>query len=244
MLKKSALLAILLAFFFTAAQAQHKGGHDFDPTKRAEKQTANMTEKLALSADQSAKVKEINLRYAEKAKAQFANKETGDKAKMKEAHQALRTEQKAELTKVLTQDQAAKWEQMKADHEGKGKGKGRGKGKGAGRDFDPAKRAENQTARMTEQLGLSADQSAKIKAINQQYAEKAKADHDANAGVEKGKPKGDNKDLRAEHDAEVKKVLTKEQAAKWEQMKAERKGQRGERGKGKGKSEKQELKKG
>lgn len=178
-----------------------------------------MTEKLALSADQSAKVKEINMRYAEKAKAQFANKETGDKAQMKAAHKALRTERKSELTKVLTQEQAAKWEQMKAAH--KGKGHGEGKGKGAGRGFDPAKRAEMQTARMTESLGLNADQAAKIKAINQKYAEKAKAAHDANAGADKGKMKAAHKAMQTEKQKEIKQVLTKEQAAKWEQQKAE-----------------------
>lgn len=219
MLKKSAFLAILLAFVFTAAQAQKKGNHDFDPAKRAEKQTAMMTEKLALNADQSAKVKEINLRYAEKAKAQFANKETTDKAQMKAAHKAMRTEQKTELTKVLTKEQAAKWEQMKAERKGKGP---KGKGKGPGRGFDPAKRAEMHTARMTESLGLSADQAAKIKAIHLKYDEKAKAAHDANAGADKGKMREAQKTIRTERENEIKQVLTKEQAAKWEQQKAER----------------------
>lgn len=233
MLKKSAMLAILLAFVFTAAQAQHRGGHDFDPAKRAEKQTAMMTEKLGLSADQAAKVKEINLRYAEKAKAQFSNKSETDKAQMRQAHEALRSEHDTELTKLLTKDQAAKWEQLKAERKD-GKGKGRGEGRGPGRDFDPAKRAEKQTARMTEKLGLSADQAAKIKAINLKYAEKAKADHEANAGADKSKMKAAHKANRAEHDKEIKQVLTKDQAAKWEQLKAEhknRKGQKGPKGK-------------
>lgn len=228
MLKKSAMLAILLAFVFTAAQAQHRGGHDFDPAKRAEKQTAMMTEKLGLSADQAAKVKDINLRYAEKAKAQFSNKEGADQAQMKQAHKALRSEQNAELTKVLNKDQAAKWEQLKAERKD---GKGRGKGKGAGRgDFDPAKRAEMQTARMTEKLGLSADQAAKVKAINLRYAEKAKADHAANAGADKSKMKEAHKAVRAEHDQEIKQVLTKDQAAKWEQLKAEHQDGKGKKG--------------
>lgn len=239
MLKKSFLFAALLAFAFTTAQAQGKGGKDFDPVKHAEKQTAMMTEKLGLSADQAAKVKAINLKYAEKAK---ADNPTGDKAKSKEAHKAMRAEKQAEIKKVLTADQAAKWEQMMAERKGKGRGHGEGKAKGAGRgDFDPAKRAEMQTARMTEKLGLSADQSAKVKAINQKYGEKAKATHDANAGADKGKMKAAHQTLRAEHDAEIKKVLTKDQAAKWEQMKAEHKG---ERGKKQLKPNKEDLKKG
>jgi len=230
MLKKSALLLLLLIAVFTTADAQRRGDHDPDPVKHAEKQTARMTEHLGLSADQTAKVKEINLRYAEKAKAAFADKTDGDKAKAKEAHKALRDQHQAELKKVLTPDQAAKWEQMKADKMDR-------KGKGPGRDLDPAEHAERQTVRMTEDLGLSADQSAKVKAINQKYAEKAKADHDS-ANGDKTKMKEARKANRAEHDAELKKVLTKEQAAKWDQLKAERKGPKGGHGKQKGKPDK------
>ncbi len=235
-------MVLLLTAGFANAQAQRQGGRDMDPAMRAEQQTDRMTKNLGLSDDQIVKVKEINLRYAEKAKAAFADKKKGEKSQNREAHQALRTEHQAELSKVLTKDQAAKWEQMKADQ--KGEGRGQGKGKGAGRDMDPAKRAEHQTDRMTQELGLSADQTAKVKAINQKYAEKAKAAHEAKPDGEKGKLKGANKDLRAQHDAELKKVLTKEQAAKWEQLKSERKGERGDRGKQQRKSSKSDLKKG
>ncbi|MBI1227070.1 MAG: hypothetical protein GC192_17700 [Bacteroidetes bacterium] len=239
MLKKSVLLAILLAFAFTAVQAQKKGGHEFDPVKRAEKQTAMMTEKLGLSNDQVVKVKAINLKYAEKAKADFANKDAGDKAKMKEAHKAMRTEQQAELSKVFTKEQAAKWEQIKAERQGQGRGKM------GGRPSDPTQRAERETAMMTEKLGLNADQAAKIKAINLKYAEKARANHDAaNPSDDKSKKKAANRDLRKAHNAEISKVLTKDQAAKWEQMKAEQKAKRGEHGKQKGKPDKEGLKKG
>ena len=241
-LLKSIIMVLLLTAGFANAQAQGKGGRDMDPAKRADKQTTMMAEKLGLSADQTVKVKAINQQYAEKAKATFGDKEKGEKGQNREAHQALRTEQNAELSKVLTKDQAAKWEQMKADR--KGEGRGEGKAKGAGRDFDPAKRAEQQTDRMAQELNLNADQTAKVKAINQKYAEQAKAAHEAKADGDKGKTKGANKDLRAQHDAELKKVLTKEQAAKWEQLKSERKGQRGDRDKQKGKSNKSDLKKG
>ncbi|MBK9014066.1 MAG: DUF4890 domain-containing protein [Saprospiraceae bacterium] len=125
-LLKSVLMVFLLTVGFGAAQAQKKGGHDFDPAKKAEHQTAMMTEKLALTESQAAKVKDINLKYAQKGKAahdankaaRAANKD-GDKAKNKEARQALRTEHTAELRKVFTAEQYKTWEQMKADREAK-----------------------------------------------------------------------------------------------------------------------------
>jgi Spy/CpxP family protein refolding chaperone len=227
-LMKSALLTLLLATVFTAAQAQRGGGPDKDPADRAEHQTTKMTEKLGLSADQVTKVKAINLKYAEKAK---ANRDA-DMAKNKDAREAMRTEHDAELSKVLTKEQAEKWKTMKSD----GKGKEMKAHKGGGRDHDPADRAERQTAKMTEQLGLNADQTVKVKAINQKYAEKANADREKNRAAHEA--------LRTEHDKELGKVLTKEQAAKWEQMKAERQDKKGEHGKRGGKHDKSGLKRG
>jgi Spy/CpxP family protein refolding chaperone len=223
-LMKSALLTLLLATMFTAVQAQRGGGPDKDPADRAEHQTAKMTEKLGLSADQVTKVKAINLKYAEKAKANH----DAAKAKNADAREAMRTEHDAELSKVLTKEQAEKWKAMKPDGKGK-EMKGHG---GGGPDKDPADRAARQTAKMTEQLGLNADQTAKVKAINEQFAEKAKASHEANKG-DKAKDKAAHEALRKEHDAALAKVLTKEQAAKWEQQKAERGDKKGKGGAGK-----------
>ncbi|MBK8565287.1 MAG: hypothetical protein IPN76_18575 [Saprospiraceae bacterium] len=225
---KSALLTLLLAIVFTAAQAQRGSGPDKDPADRAEHQTTKMTEKLGLSADQVTKVKAINLKYAEKAK---ANRDA-DKAKNKDAREAMRTEHDAELSKVLTKEQAEKWKAMKPD----GNGKEMKDHKGGGRDKDPADRAERQTAKMTEKLGLNADQATKVKAINQKYAEKANADREKNRAAHDA--------MRTEHQTELSKVLTKDQAAKWEQLKAERQGKKGEHGKRGGKPDKSGLKRG
>jgi Spy/CpxP family protein refolding chaperone len=227
-LMKSALLTLLLATVFTAAQAQRGGGPDKDPSDRAEHQTTKMTEKLGLSADQITKVKAINLKYAEKAK---ANRDA-DQAKNKDAREAMRTQHEAELSKVLTKDQAEKWKAMKPD----GKGKGTKGNKGGGRDKDPADRAERQTAKMTEQLGLNADQAAKVKAINEKFAKQANAEREKNRASREA--------LRTEQDKELGKVLTKDQAAKWEQLKAERQDKKGEQGKRGGKPDKSCLKKG
>lgn len=212
-LKKSALLIFLTTVGLAAAQGQPRDGHDFDPTERAARQTERMADELGLSAEQAAKVKDINLKYAEKAKDKHDAK-AAEKDKDKAEREALRNEHDAELKKVLTKEQAAKWEQNKSERkEGKGDKGGPGGRHGKG-GHDPAK----QTERMTKDLDLNAEQAAKVKAINEKYAEKAK--------------NGD-KALREEHEAELKKVLTKEQAAKFEQRKAERKAGRGKGGHGK-----------
>ncbi|MCC6724643.1 MAG: hypothetical protein IT258_09040, partial [Saprospiraceae bacterium] len=203
--------------------------------------TERMTEDLGLSPEQAAKVKDINLKYAEKAKAKHDAK-AADKAKNKSEREALRNEHDAELKKVLTKEQAAKFEQRKAERgDRKGKG-GPGKHGKGGPDIDPAKRAEHQTERMTKDLGLNADQAAKVKAINEEFAQKAKALHDANKG-DRAKNQAAHDALRKDHDAALTKVLTKEQAAKWEQHKAERQGEKGKGGPGKqkGKRGQQDL---
>jgi len=148
-LLKSVLMAILLTVGFGAAQAQKGGGRDFDPAKKAERQTAMMTENLALTESQAAKVKEINLTYANKAKAfQDANKaeratnKDGDKAKNKAAKQALRTEHTAEIRKVLTPEQNKTWEQLKADRETK-RGEHGKKGKHGQQEGKPGKSKMN-----------------------------------------------------------------------------------------------------
>ncbi|MCU0345727.1 MAG: DUF4890 domain-containing protein [Saprospiraceae bacterium] len=133
-LKKSSLFILLFAAFLTSAQAQKRDGHDFDPAEHAEHQTERMTEDLGLNADQAAKVKDINLKYAEKAKTQHESK-AADKTKNKSEREALRNEHDAELKKVLTKEQAAKWEQRKAERkEGKG-GPGKMKGKQGQQDL-------------------------------------------------------------------------------------------------------------
>ncbi len=115
---KLALSALLYFVFFINVQAQPPAGGDrpmMDPVKRAEQQTAQMTEKLALSEAQSVKIKEINLKYAEKSKAMREANTDGDWSATREKMTALRTEQDAELKTMLTSDQWATWEKVRAE---------------------------------------------------------------------------------------------------------------------------------
>ena len=110
--------ALLFLVFSINMQAQPPGGGErpsMDPVKRAEKQTAMMTEQLTLSEAQSVKVQEINLKYAEKSKAMREANTSGDRTAMREQMTALRTAQDAELKTMLTSDQWAAWEKIQAE---------------------------------------------------------------------------------------------------------------------------------
>lgn len=110
-----------------ALQAQPGGGgRNMNPEQRAEQQTAQMTEQLTLSEAQAAKVKEINLKYANQMK-EARDKADGDWTSMRETMTTIRGEQDKELQTVLTKEQWTKWaeyrEQQRAN---RGQGMGRG----------------------------------------------------------------------------------------------------------------------
>ena len=129
---KLALSALLCFVFFTSMQAQPPAGGErpmMDPVKRAEDQTALMAEKLGLSEAQTAKVKEVNLKYAEKAKTLRAANADGDRTKMREQMTALRTEQETELKTMLTSDQWAAWEKVQAEQRANRPERGKNKDK-------------------------------------------------------------------------------------------------------------------
>jgi hypothetical protein len=115
-----------------------------DPAERAEKQTAQMTEKLSLSDAQAGKVKEINLKYADKMKA--AREEAdGDWSSMREKMGAMRADQDKELQTVLTEEQWVQWDRYRTEQRANRGGMGRGDqpdGKAAPADTDGGKKAK------------------------------------------------------------------------------------------------------
>lgn len=86
--------------------------------------------------------------------------------------------------------------------------------KGEGEGFSPKK----QTEWMKTELSLSDDQTAKVETINQKYSDKRKAMHQEHRKQMKA--------LRDDQEKEFKSVLSKEQIAKLEAKKAERKEKR------------------
>jgi len=108
-------IAALLLFLAISANAQRGGdGRGMDPAQRAEMQTKMMVDSLSLSTKQGEKVKEINLKYANKQKEVRSANADGDWEKMRVVMDALRTEQSAELKTVLTQEQFDHWKKIAA----------------------------------------------------------------------------------------------------------------------------------
>ncbi len=117
---------------------------------------------------------------------------------------------------------------------GKGNCDGTGKGEGKGMRKEhkmktPEERAAKQTTWMVKDLGLTDEQKTKVEAINLEYAKKADAHHKemkADAEKTKADKKTEREKFRAEQqagkDAELKKVLSPDQFAKFDSTRTER----------------------
>ena len=121
----------------------------------------------------------------------------------KEKMKALRTSYKTELATLLTAEQMAQLKAMKEE-------------KRAEHSKDPeqmaeraGQRADALTEEMTEQLGLSADQQAKVATINGTYA--ASLAKVQQAGLDDEARKERMKAMRQDRDKELKAVLTPKQ---------------------------------
>ncbi len=119
------LLLVMTTTGVAGLNAQRGGGMNWDPEKRAEQQTANMTEKLSLSEAQTAKVKEINLKYAKKM-SEARQSADGDREAMRATMLSIREEQDKELQTVLTEEQWQQWVKFR-DERKENRGKGAGK---------------------------------------------------------------------------------------------------------------------
>ena len=118
----------LITFVTTATFAQRPDGPP-SPEKVAERQTKHMTKALELDEAQTAQVKDLNFKFAEKMQA--AREEAGDdRAAMRENRKALQEERKAAMKEVLTEAQFVEFEKLEAEHMGRRK-KGKGKKKDA-----------------------------------------------------------------------------------------------------------------
>ncbi|MBP9212041.1 MAG: hypothetical protein KBF97_04520 [Bacteroidetes bacterium] len=96
------------------------------------------------------------------------------------------------------------------------------------RQGERGNREDTQTERMKEQLGLTDDQAAKVKAILKKSREEMQAEFGKNDGDREARRDAMMKRTE-KNDAEIAKLLTKEQKVKYEEMKKERKKQMEER---------------
>lgn len=98
-----------------------------------------------------------------------------------------------------------------------------GQGQGMGR-MDPAERAKFQTEQMKTDLGLNADQTTKVEAINKKYGEKMSAMFQANrdGGGDFSQMREKMTALNEDKNKELKTVLTEDQMKKYLEIEQKR----------------------
>jgi protein CpxP len=97
-----------------------------DPAKMADHKAGKMAKELGLNADQEAKVESLLLARQQEStalKTKYAADKKAGHAEMKAAHDRYETQLKA----ILTPEQYAKMDKLKAEHHGHGKMKDGGK---------------------------------------------------------------------------------------------------------------------
>jgi hypothetical protein len=109
-IKHLALATALLVTTVATAQGGHREGEKKSPEERAEHLTARMTETLDLTPEQTGRVKEINLRYAQ-ALTDVRNEAADPEVKRARAKD-LKERRDTELGGVLTTEQ---YERMKTE---------------------------------------------------------------------------------------------------------------------------------
>lgn len=96
------------------AKSRHHG--PMKPEDKAEKMTAVMKEKLALTAAQESSIKTANLDFVKKQGELRAKRKAGaDSAALREEARRIRKEYDAAVKKILTPDQLPKWEALKQE---------------------------------------------------------------------------------------------------------------------------------
>lgn len=138
-MKKLFVTAVLLVGFLTSAQemkvqkgdrkARTENREKLTPEQQAELQVKKMTLELDLNAKQQAEIKKIALEQAKKREAKKtewkANKEAGkslskdEKFAMKNQMLDNQIAHKAEMKKILTSEQYAKWESKQTERKDK-----------------------------------------------------------------------------------------------------------------------------
>lgn len=106
-MKKWMMGAVMVLLAAGAAQAQDK--QQRTPDERAEMRTERMVKELGLNADQTEKVKAINVKYAEKMKSVMEERQAAG-AKRDGTMMELNKARMAEYKAVLTPDQYTKLE--------------------------------------------------------------------------------------------------------------------------------------
>jgi Spy/CpxP family protein refolding chaperone len=179
-----------------------------DPMERAAKQADKMKTELSLDDVQYKAVKAINEEYADK-QIQVRRDSALSKESRYNKMRTLHHEKNAALKKVLTEEQHKKLVASRTAHANK-------------HNARMARRHSDRAQRMQKNLSLTDEQTAKIKAIDKEFADKFRLLRgDSTLAKEDSRVRA--RQLREEYQSRTKSVLSEEQLKKWESQKAEHK---------------------
>lgn len=216
MKKKIILSAFTGVVFFTAVFARHG-----EPCERMNKAGQWMKDSLNLTEVQSARIAAINDSACVKMKAIKEDNsldQEARKAKMKEVMGKMRADYKA----VLTEEQLAKLKEHRKANAGK-----HGKGGKGHANSTPEQKAEKMTEHMKTELGLSEDQTPKVKEANLALINQRKSVKDNPDLKNEDDRKKAMKSAMSAYNKTMKEILTDEQETKWKELKKARREEAG-----------------
>lgn len=118
-MKKLMIASGLMVMFSLSSIAQQgKGGEKPNPEERAKQMTEKLADELVLSEAQKKQVLAINMEYAKKREAEIEARKAEMGARKKEQQ-----EHEAKIQTVLTEDQKAKWVELKDERKEHRKGR-------------------------------------------------------------------------------------------------------------------------
>lgn len=198
------------------AQAQTQRVHK-TPEQKAEHRTAMLTKNLALSADQSAKVKAIFAKSAASMDSLKATKGTDRKATM-QSRKAIMANTDAGLKTVLNADQQTKYAALKANFKGRMHGN-----RGDRKAVAPAQKAQRMSKVLQQKLSLSEDQYAKVNTILLKRATQMDSLKANRSTTDRKANHQSRKAILTQTDGELKAVFTADQLKNYTELKAQMK---------------------
>ncbi|MFK7979450.1 MAG: hypothetical protein AB8G86_05685 [Saprospiraceae bacterium] len=245
-MKKLILLSFLLMTTIFV-NAQRRGGN---PEKGIEKKVANLTTELNLSTEQQTALKEIFIEQQQSRRAGGKNMrdlDQAERAAMKAERKDARAAADAKIANILTPAQLETFKHLETEKKanrgergaakgdkgrGKGKGKGKAKNKGNKEKATPEMRAQKRADKLTETLGLNANQQTAVYNLylnEQPKAKKGKRGQLSDA--EKATMKAERQQQKAAFEAELAQILTPAQFEQFQNMpkKGKKKGKKNKR---------------
>jgi hypothetical protein len=206
-MKKLLLILMLSAGTVVFAQAQTKVQKS--PEQRAQYMTQALTKKLALNADQSAKVNAILVKRALQMDSLKAHRSADRKVNM-QARKTIAVKANADLNTVLTAEQQTQYANLKASFKGRMHGK---------RNIAPEQKAQRISKLLQKKLTLSEDQYAKVNAILLKRATQMDSLKANRSTTDLKANKETRKAILTQTDSELKAVLNADQIKNYTELK-------------------------